>query len=44
VPGTVDQHPNWRRKLPVAVEDLKSHDGFDRVAHAFAQAGRSFTR
>jgi 4-alpha-glucanotransferase len=44
VPGTVDQHPNWRRKMPVAVEDLESHDGFDRVARAFANTGRSFTR
>jgi 4-alpha-glucanotransferase len=21
VPGTIDQHPNWRRRLPVALED-----------------------
>ncbi|MGZ7246540.1 4-alpha-glucanotransferase, partial [Streptococcus pyogenes] len=21
LPGTVDEHPNWRRKLPVPVED-----------------------
>jgi 4-alpha-glucanotransferase len=44
VPGTVDQYPNWRRKLPVQVEDLGSHDGLLRVAHAFAQAGRSPAR
>lgn len=42
VPGTVEQHPNWRRKLPVAVEELEAHDGVRRVADAFAQAGRSF--
>jgi 4-alpha-glucanotransferase len=40
IPGTVDQHPNWRRKLPVDVEDLGSHDGMKRVAQAFAQEGR----
>jgi 4-alpha-glucanotransferase len=22
IPGTVDEHPNWRQRLPVAVEDL----------------------
>ncbi len=27
IPGTVHQHPNWRRKLPVAIEDLNAHDG-----------------
>jgi 4-alpha-glucanotransferase len=40
IPGTVDQHPNWRRKLPVDVEDLGSHDGLKRVAQAFAREGR----
>lgn len=24
VPGTMDEHPNWRRKLPVAIEALQS--------------------
>lgn len=42
VPGTVDQHPNWRRRLPVALEDMETHDGLERVARAFSQAGRSF--
>jgi 4-alpha-glucanotransferase len=42
VPGTVDQHPNWRRRLPVALEDLETHGGLERVARAFAQTGRSF--
>ncbi len=41
IPGTVAQHPNWRRKLPVALEDLEGHDGFARVARAFAQCGRN---
>lgn len=40
VPGTTDQHPNWRRKLPVALEDLEAHDGLRRVSRAFAQVGR----
>jgi 4-alpha-glucanotransferase len=42
MPGTVGQHPNWRRRLPVAIEDLKSHEGLTRVAQAFRDAGRSF--
>jgi 4-alpha-glucanotransferase len=42
VPGSVAQHPNWRRKLPVAIEDLAGHGGLARVAQAFAQAGRGF--
>ena len=42
IPGTVEQHPNWRRKLPLALEDLGTHDGMRRVADAFAQGGRSF--
>jgi 4-alpha-glucanotransferase len=42
IPATVAQHPNWRRKLPVAIEELKRYVGLARVAQAFAQAGRSF--
>jgi len=41
VPGTTDEHPNWRRKLPVPVEQLAGHMGLQRVARAFARAGRS---
>ncbi len=44
IPGTTDQHPNWRRKLPVALEDLETQDGLRRVAEAFAKAGRSFAK
>jgi 4-alpha-glucanotransferase len=25
VPGTIDEHPNWRRRLPVALEDWPQH-------------------
>jgi 4-alpha-glucanotransferase len=42
VPATLDQHPNWRRKLPVAIEDLDTHAGLGRVVAAFTQAGRNF--
>jgi 4-alpha-glucanotransferase len=42
IPGTVDRHPNWRRKLPITIEDLDTHDGLGRVTAAFTQAGRNF--
>ena len=41
IPGTVDQHPNWRRKLPVALEDLEGNESLRRVGEVFAQQGRS---
>jgi 4-alpha-glucanotransferase len=22
IPGTVDEHPNWRRRLPLAIDDI----------------------
>ena len=40
IPGTIDQHPNWRRKLLMDIEDLGTHPGLQRVAQAFARAGR----
>ncbi|UVT17022.1 MAG: 4-alpha-glucanotransferase [Nitrospira sp.] len=32
LPGTVDQHPNWCRKLSLTVEELKSDPRFERLA------------
>ena len=31
-PGTVDQHPNWCRKLSLTVEDLVQDSRFERLA------------
>jgi 4-alpha-glucanotransferase len=42
VPGTVDQHPNWRRKLPVTLEELEGNESLRRVGEVFAQQGRGF--
>ena len=36
LPGTVDEHPNWRRKLPVTLEDLTRCCIFQRVLGAVA--------
>lgn len=45
VPGTVDEHPNWRRKLPVTLEELSRDPRLHRIAHDLAaQRGRSRTR
>jgi 4-alpha-glucanotransferase len=40
VPGTVDEHPNWRRRLPVALEDLRHDPRLAALADAMAAAGR----
>ena len=40
VPGTVDQHPNWRRRWPLALEDLGTDQRLRRVAAILSRAGR----
>jgi (1->4)-alpha-D-glucan 1-alpha-D-glucosylmutase len=45
LPGTVDEHPNWRRKLPVPVEQWARDARFRRVARELsAERGRSRAR
>jgi 4-alpha-glucanotransferase len=39
IPGTTNEHPNWRRKLPLAVEDIAA--AIDVAALKNATAGRS---
>jgi 4-alpha-glucanotransferase len=41
VPATIDQHPNWRRRLPVRLEDLPLQSGLTAVAAVMTAAGRS---
>ena len=31
IPGTIDQHPNWRRRLPFTIEELRQHVDADRL-------------
>lgn len=38
LPGTVDEHPNWRRRYPVAVEALARHPGLAAIADIVASA------
>jgi len=44
IPGTIDQHPNWRRKLPVPVERWREVETWKAVTEAFARSGRSIGR
>jgi (1->4)-alpha-D-glucan 1-alpha-D-glucosylmutase len=37
LPGTVDQHPNWRRKLPLALERFPEDERFVELARALAR-------
>ena len=37
LPGTVDQHPNWRRKLPLSLERWRSDPRVQRLAAAMAE-------
>ena len=41
VPGTVHEHPNWRRRLPVALEELAHDKGLAALADIMAKAGRA---
>ena len=36
LPGTVDEHPNWRRKMAAPIEALSEHPLFRAVAEAVA--------
>jgi 4-alpha-glucanotransferase len=40
VPGTVYEHPNWRRRLPVSVEELAENAELRKIAGIFTKAGR----
>jgi len=37
-PGTTDQYPNWRRKLPLDLERLPDDESFARLTQTLAQA------
>ena len=38
LPGTTDEYPNWRHRLPVALETLADHPGFSAHAGAMRAA------
>jgi 4-alpha-glucanotransferase len=39
IPGTVDEHPNWRQRLPLALEQIAS--AIDVAALKLATAERT---
>ncbi|MDB5567270.1 MAG: malQ, partial [Tardiphaga sp.] len=39
IPGTIDEHPNWRQRLPVAVDEII--DVIDLASLKIATADRS---
>ena len=38
IPGTIDQHPNWRQKLPVTLEEFFQQDSVNAITSAMQQA------
>jgi 4-alpha-glucanotransferase len=34
IPGTIDEHPNWRRRLPVSLEHIAAAIDFDALKAA----------
>jgi 4-alpha-glucanotransferase len=38
LPGTVDEHPNWRRKLSLSVVELMSDTCFTQLTNALNEA------
>jgi 4-alpha-glucanotransferase len=41
IPGTVDEHPNWRRRLPVAIHDMASTVDIDALKAATHERSRA---
>lgn len=37
VPGTVDEHPNWRRKLPVSIEQFYQQESVVQIAQVMQE-------
>ena len=40
VPGTINEYPNWRHRLPIDVEDLRQQPGLLAVADIMRSVGR----
>ena len=41
IPGTIDEHPNWRRRLPVSIEDMTSTVDVDALKAATHERSRA---
>lgn len=40
VPATSEEHPNWRRRLSLTLEELSTHPRFERLARVFQEERR----
>jgi 4-alpha-glucanotransferase len=38
IPGTIDEHPNWRQKLPIMMEDFWQEHSVKSIANAMQKA------
>jgi 4-alpha-glucanotransferase len=41
LPGTVSEHPNWRRRLPASLDQLAGEPSLLAIARIMAEAGRA---
>jgi 4-alpha-glucanotransferase len=41
IPGTVDEHPNWRRRLPLPVEAIAAAIDLAALRHATGERTRA---
>ena len=41
LPGTTHEHPNWRQRLPISLEELKNHAYLRSMADSMRAAGRA---
>lgn len=41
LPGTVDEHPNWRRPLPLTLEEISASPAFEKTARIMTRSGRA---
>jgi 4-alpha-glucanotransferase len=37
LPGTIDEHPNWRQRLPIMLEDMENRPLFVRICDAMSR-------
>ncbi|MEO9649984.1 MAG: 4-alpha-glucanotransferase [Roseobacter sp.] len=41
LPGTVDEHPNWRRRYPLSIQQIKAGQDIENTAAIMTKAGRA---
>jgi 4-alpha-glucanotransferase len=41
IPGTISEHPNWRRRLPVTLEDFAADARLSAIAEVLSAEGRA---